>query len=120
MNSPFDVWAPMYRAPFSGDVTQEISPSVLSTNIKGVHEIEKKIQTEVASYGKQLGKILEALAILSDKTDIPLPEISKLICDVDDVKKDCRDDVLADAENALKRLRKVDEDAWKRLTGTDG
>ena len=86
MITPIDVWAPMFRAPFSGDVTQEIAPQVLSPSIQGVPEIEHKVQTEVASFGKQLGKILEALHSLSVATDTPLPEIEALIQGIEDVK----------------------------------
>ena len=51
----------MIRAPFSGDVTQEITPRFLFPDIKGSPAIEERVVREVASYGKQLGKVLEAL-----------------------------------------------------------
>lgn len=115
MMNPYDVFAPMFRAPFSGDVTQEISPRLFSPEIKGVPKIEHKIQTEVASFGKQLGKILEALQVLSDATDTPLPEIDSLISKVEAVKADSIEDIRKDAEAALKRLQAVDKEACQRL-----
>ena len=88
MLTPFDIWSPTFHAPFSGDVTQEITPRFLSPEIKGSPGIEHRVQTEVASFGKQLGKVLEALEVLSEKTDTPLPEIDTLIARVADVKAD--------------------------------
>ncbi|MBB93238.1 MAG: hypothetical protein CML68_01335 [Rhodobacteraceae bacterium] len=116
MFTPLDVWAPIFRAPFSGDVTQAISPSVLSPEIKGSPQVEQKVLTEVASYGKQLGKILEALKTISDKTGIELDEIDQLIKDVQEVKDTCKVEARADAEAALDRLKRVDEEAWTELT----
>ncbi len=117
MLTPFDIWAPMFRAPFSGDVTQEIVPRLFSPDIKGIPEIEARVQTEVASYGKQLGKVLEALQTLSAATNTPLPEIDALVAGIKEVKDDSRADFRADAEAALARLRAVDEDGWRAVVG---
>ncbi|MHC9234461.1 hypothetical protein ACX9MO_02350 [Pseudooceanicola sp. 502str34] len=113
--TPFDIWAPVLRAPFSGDVTQAISPRFLSDDIAGVPEIEEKIVTEVASYGTQLGKILEALQTLSRATGTPLPEIDTLQQKVTAAKADSREAIRAEAERAMARLRAVDTEAWQRL-----
>ncbi|MDK3018129.1 hypothetical protein [Pseudodonghicola flavimaris] len=115
MTSPFDIWAPIIRAPFSGDVTQEIVPRVFSPDIQGVPEIEEKVQTEVASYGKQLGKVLEALETLGKNAGVPLPDIDKLIKGVEAVKSQSAEALKAEAEAALARLRAVDEPAWRGL-----
>ena len=116
MITPFDVWAPMFRAPFSGDVTQEIVPRVFSPDIAGVPAIEQKIHSEVASYGTQLGKILDALQTLSEATKTPLPEIDALVAQVDEVKINSADKLRADAETALERLKRVDKESWRALT----
>ncbi|MEO1139000.1 MAG: hypothetical protein AAFW87_06050 [Pseudomonadota bacterium] len=115
MINPFDVWAPMFRAPFSGDVTQEIVPRFLSPEIKGIPEIEQKVLTEVASYGTQLGKILEALQTLSAETKTPLPEIERLVAGIEEVKNDSVTHIREEAETALARLRDVDEEGWRRV-----
>ena len=120
MITPFDIWAPIFRAPFSGDVTQEITPRVFSPDIKGIPEIEARVQTEVASYGKQLGKVLEALEKLSDKTDTPLPEIDALIAGVEAVKKDSVEEIRAQAKTAIERLRKVDAEGYRAMLTTLG
>lgn len=119
MFPPFDIWAPMFRAPFSGDVNQAIVPRFFSPDYKGVPEIEDKVQTQVASYGTQLGKILEALQALSDQTGTPLPEIDKLVAGVEEVKKTSREELRADAEAALARLKAVDRPAWRAMTGQE-
>ena len=115
MMTPFDVWAPMFRAPFSGDVTQEIVPRFFSPELKGIPQIEHRVQTEVASYGKQLGKVLEALQAVSAATKTPLPEIDALVAGVEAVKADSRAAIRADAEAALARLKAVDESGWKAV-----
>jgi len=115
MITPLDVWAPMFRAPFSGDVTQEIAPHLFSPDIKGIPEIEHKVQIEVASYGKQLGKVLEALQTLAGATKTPLPEIETLVTEIEAIKEGSRADFRADAEAALARLRAVDEGGWREV-----
>ena len=117
MITPFDVCAPMFRAPFSGDVTQEIVPRLFSPDIKGVPEIEHKVLTEVASYGKQLGKVLEALQILSASTQTPLPDIDALVTGIEAVKEKSKAAIRADAMAALERLRAIDEDSWREVVG---
>ncbi|SHH95348.1 hypothetical protein [Marivita hallyeonensis] len=118
MLTPFDIWAPMFRAPFSGDVTQEITPRFFSPDIQGIPEIEHKVQTEVASYGKQLGKILEALQTLSKATDTPLPEIDTLVTEIEAIKDESKASFKDDAVAALDRLRKADKDAWQDVVAT--
>ncbi|MEL6450608.1 MAG: hypothetical protein AAFQ19_05065 [Pseudomonadota bacterium] len=115
MITPFDIWAPMFRAPFSGDVTQEIVPKFFSPDIRGVPAIEARVQTEVASYGKQLGKVLEALQTLSAATNTPLPEIDALVTQIEAVKADCTDTLRADAAAALDRLKAADPEGWRAL-----
>jgi len=112
MLTPFDIWAPMFRAPFSGDVTQEITPRFLSPDIAGIPEIEHDVQTEVASYGTQLGKILESLQMLAKATDTPLPEIDALVTRIEAIKEDSKAAFKEDAVVALDRLRKADKAAW--------
>ncbi|SPH17117.1 hypothetical protein DEA8626_00632 [Defluviimonas aquaemixtae] len=110
----------IFRAPFSGDVTQEITPRFLSPDIKGSPEIEARILREVASYGKQLGKVLEALQALSEKTKVPLPEIDALVAGVERVKAEMKVTLRDEAEAALTRLKAVDEAAWEEVVGRKG
>lgn len=118
--TPFDIWAPIFRAPFSGNVTQEISPRLLSPNIQGVPEIEHKIETEVASFGKQLGKIIEALRELSTETKVPLEDIDALYHKIEAVKADSKDVMRAHAVEALARLKAADADGWSAVISEAG
>src|SRR3954447_16171180 len=74
-------WTPLLqawglRAPLSGDVSQDIQTSLvrsagdqlgfinINTTQSANPELERRIVTEVASYGRQLGRILDAVAVL--------------------------------------------------------
>lgn len=116
MPQPFSLF-PMIRtefhAPLSGDVTQNVEPRVFSPDIAGDARTEARIHHNVASYGKQLGKILEALKTLSDATHTPLPEIDSLIERVEAEKSSQRETLRREAEEALMRLKTADEAAWR-------
>jgi len=116
MLNPFDF---IYRAPFSGNVTQQIAPNVLSPRIKGSPAIEHQIQTEVASFGKQLGKVLEALQALAADTGTDLPDIDALVDQVAEVKRAAKDTLRAEAEEALARLKDTDPDAWQSVISAE-
>lgn len=107
----------VFRAPFSGDVRQEIVPSLFSTQMKGSPEIEARVVREVASYGRQLGKVLEALQALSAATGVALPEIEELVAGVERVKAEAKDALREEAEAALARLKAADEGAWAEVVG---
>lgn len=117
MATPFDFWPKAFKAPFSGDVTQQIIPRFFSADIQGDPEIEAQVQADVASYGRQLGKILEAVKKIADdpKVMVDVPEIEKLIEDIEMVKAKQRDDAQSRAVSALDHLRKTDEKAWRDL-----
>ncbi|MGY9046029.1 hypothetical protein P775_25060 [Puniceibacterium antarcticum] len=116
MFGPFSLWSPIFRFPLSGDIHQDIDPE-FTTHIAGVPEIELAVIRDVASYGAQLDKVLEALRLLSDKTEVALPEIDSLYERVREVKMASSAALEAHAVAALDRLRSVDEDAWSRVKG---
>ena len=104
----------------TGDVTQKIAPSVLSPEIKGSAHIEHRVQTEVASYGRQLGMVLEALQTLSAQTGTALPEIDQLVTEVAAVKTSAKEALRAEAVEALGRLKEVDPEGWAEVVGGGG
>jgi hypothetical protein len=69
---------PMFKLPLSGDVTQSINPWSFAFNPVGgqfglvnvtlgqssAPQIEAEVLTDVAGYGKQLGRISDALHVL--------------------------------------------------------
>ncbi len=112
-----------FYAPLSGPVSQDISPRLY----EGVPEIEAAVIQEVASYGRQLGIISEAvleiartleaaprdaheMALASHAPEEKASALAKLQTIVDEIaqiKIRHRDAVVRDAERALARLHKL-------------
>lgn len=119
MSSSFDFWNRSFRAPLSGDIFQAIMPRFFSPDIKGNPEIEMRVQTDIASFGKQLGKILEAIELLAKKANLQKrEEIVELLAikdKIDDLIDKHDRDLKEEAEDALEKLKKADEKAWKSL-----
>ena len=72
---PF-TYAPTFQYPLSGSVTQSIAPRFV--DIAGIPEVEWEVITSEASYGKQLGKLTDAVLALVDKTGLEGPEVDAL------------------------------------------
>lgn len=112
------LFAPRVEWPLSGDVIQDIEPRVFSPDISGDAETEYRIHRNVASYGKQLGKILEALELLAKASDIDMESdeikaITDLRASVEAEKDDHRATLRRQAEDALAALKEVDEQGWQ-------
>jgi hypothetical protein len=75
MLTPWQAWLSMFgiRTPLSGDVTQDIAPSIggqlgllnINATRSGDPALEQRIITQVASYGRQLGWLIEAVDVLA-------------------------------------------------------
>jgi hypothetical protein len=73
--TPWQAWLSMFglRAPLSGDVTQDIAPSIggqlgllnINATRSGDPALEQRIITQVASYGRQLGRLMDAVEVLA-------------------------------------------------------
>ncbi|MTI01113.1 hypothetical protein [Roseibium sp. RKSG952] len=88
---------PMFKLPLSGDVTQAINPwtdmfksignqfGLININLgrSPAPEVEQEIITEVGSYGRQLGRIGDALEVLIEQAEFrkPLSEQDKKTLD---------------------------------------
>lgn len=95
----FWFWAPQVRLPFSGDVAQDIEPSLdlFFAGIKprsGNGRIEAKA-FDVASYGDQLGVITKLLLELAERQPAeaqaaskPLDELRKIHARIEAIKDD--------------------------------
>jgi len=117
---PSELWRAWWRglnvmAPLSGNVTQTIDTGLfraigdqlgfvnINTNGSGDPELERRITDQVASYGRQLGRVLDALDVLIRHTDLAnlgqqdrhaVDELLRLRADVEAVKvKAAADDV---------------------------
>lgn len=106
---PF-LYAPTYEYPLSGDVIQGISPS-FSWEMEGIPEVEYEVCTTVASYGKQLGKITEALLVIAEQSDLAGPEIDALreiAAGVEAAKLRARDAARERLQKAEERVAKLE------------
>ncbi len=110
---------PMFKLPLSGDVTQTINPwtAVFSPTIgqwglvnitigqSSAPEVEADVLTDVAGYGKQLGRIGDVLAVLlkhlprdaalTSEDSAAIDSFTQMLADIDAVKRRCarrRDD----------------------------
>lgn len=107
---PFLFNSPIIEYPLSGDVIQDISPSFINA-MKGVPEVEWEVVTEVASYGKQLGKLTEAvlaLATVAGADGKEIDAVREIVEEVAAAKVRVKDKVRARAEQALADLKKID------------
>ncbi|MBT9386928.1 hypothetical protein KM176_24010 [Pseudooceanicola sp. CBS1P-1] len=108
LSSIFAFW----KAPFSGDVTQNIEPRLFSNDIAGDPATESYIHAHVASYGTQLDAIMGALLELAPETKDSQPGLRKLQAlseRIDTAKKDLH---LAAATLALDRLKAADPEGY--------
>ena len=102
---------PVFRLPLSGNVTQSILPWTWMFNPVGSQvglvnielgqssapAVEEEVMTDVASYGKQLGRVEEALLVLLDTyqpnrplsaaEDKAIEALRSMVAKVEDVKK---------------------------------
>ncbi|MGH3673509.1 MAG: hypothetical protein ACRDSH_23255 [Pseudonocardiaceae bacterium] len=132
--NPWQMWLSMFgiHAPLSGDVTENIDGGQLGLiNINatrsGDPQLEQRIITEVASYGRQLGRLLDAVDVLADRQSRcglsdpeirALDQLQKLAKEVAAVKQqavlDRIDRIVADVQ-ALSREPQVNAEAIERV-----
>ncbi|MEM8824461.1 MAG: hypothetical protein AAGF30_12685 [Pseudomonadota bacterium] len=105
---PF-LFAPQIYWPLSGNVSQDIAPH-FNPEIEGIPEVEYKVVTEVASYGKQLGKLTDAVLALAEKVDPKGKEVAvlrKIAKDVEQAKREAAAEVEMRAAKAAERAEKL-------------
>ena len=130
--NPFDMCATMlqpwqqminlYRTPLSGDVTQDINPvtSWLSPqfefNFAGNRQLESKVVSQVASYGKQLGIVTDALVELAQgEQGEALKKLQQMQADIEQLKQQHQQQLLAQVKSGLGELQRKDPEALKQL-----
>ena len=130
--TPFDMYTTMlqpwqqminlYRAPLSGDVTQDINPvtSWLSPqfefNFAGNRQLESKVVSQVASYGKQLGVVTDALVELAQgEQGEALKKLQQMQADIEQLKQQHQQQLLAQVKSGLGELQRKDPEALKQL-----
>ena len=120
--SAFDPLLWFFRAPLSGNVAQRItapwfSPS-LTVNYAGDPQVEDRVVTEVASYGKQLGWLTEIAIALANGQPLPqetLHRLEKAKVDIDAMKNQVHASAVEAAKNALDRLERDDPAQYGKL-----
>ena len=92
---------PSFRLPLSGNVTQSINPWTMLFNPVGSQvglvnielgqstqpEVEQEVLTDVASYGKQIGRIEDALVVLLDHFNPKRPLTDQEQQAIDDLRE---------------------------------
>lgn len=119
---PFYFNPDVFRLPFSGNVEQDISPLTnwfspqVELNFSGNKNIEAAVISEVASYGKQLGILNDAVLALAGDNDHPaIQRLSEITAQIEKVKDRCKADQKSVAKEQLDRLLKNDPEALKEL-----
>ena len=92
---------PAFRLPLSGNVTQSINPWTMLFNPVGSQvglvnidlgqssqpEVEQEVLNDVASYGKQIGRIEDALVVLLDHFNPKRPLTDQEQQAIDDLRE---------------------------------
>jgi hypothetical protein len=105
---------PSFRLPLSGNVTQSINPWTMLFNPVGSQvglvnidlgqssrpEVEQEVLTDVASYGKQIGRIEDALIVLLDHFNPSRPLTADEQRTIDDLRS-----LVADVQQVKQRYR---------------
>jgi hypothetical protein len=115
-------WTEFLRAPLSGDVNQRIVTSWLSpavtVNYQGNFDIERRVVSEVASFGKQIGwlsEIVDKLAAHQPPPGEALDKLRSAMRDIAAIKDQVRASAEKEASEALDRLEKEDRDRLRKL-----
>ncbi|ATQ70162.1 MULTISPECIES: hypothetical protein [Methylosinus] len=102
---------PLFKLPLSGDVAQTINPftsffspygsqlGLININLgrSSAPQVEEEVLMDVGSYGKQLGRIGDALAVLlahfeprralTEREQQAIDEVKTMLAEIDAVKK---------------------------------
>lgn len=122
MNFPQMHFDSLFKMPWSGNIVQDIRPEFFSSSYSGVPEIEARVITDVAGYGRQLGWISNALMVLveragpfSEEDEEKIAKLRTLVADVAEIKESHRTQVHARAASALETLRIVDPEGYAEM-----
>ena len=112
---PFNLFAP-------GNLNQPILPGWsfgnISVNYAGNVEIEKDVVEKVASFGKQLGIITDAVLALADgkpKNDKAIVRLREIAAKIEELKSRNKTSLADQAREALERLEKAEPASARRI-----
>jgi hypothetical protein len=126
---PWFSWVNLpFHFPLSGDVTQDIETEwnlPFSGPYVGERELERRILADVAGYGEQLGKVLDALAGVIEVIEAggdkrtgdqdvvtAFSKLKDMHGRIEEAKKRYR---VSTARHALRALERLDPEAYDRL-----
>ena len=120
MSNPFwpFPWPNLAPTNLNQPILPDWSLQHITVNYQGDPAIEKDVAANVASYGKQLGIITEAVLALADGGPEKAKRIDRLrdIAEkIEKIKQDHRRDLAASAQQAMDSLAKTDRDAAERI-----
>jgi hypothetical protein len=110
-------WFPFTINYPSGDVdlANWFSPRI-DVTYAGNRAIERDVVENVASFGKQLGIVSDAvLELAAGKPGKKVGRLKEIVAQVEEVKARRKRDVRREAEEAVARLAELDEGACKEL-----
>ncbi len=112
---PFSMFAP-------NNLAQSILPgwfSNVSVNYAGNADIEKKIVEDIASYGKQLGIITDAVLVLAQDPpppgEDPIDRLRKIATEVRELKEKHQRSLSKEASEAMARLEQNEPREAQRI-----
>ena len=122
MNPWLFPWSDIYKWPLSGNVTQDISPASgwlspqFEFNFAGDRKIESEVVSEVASYGKQLGILSEALLEIANGDKGPaVDKLEALVSQINSVIHQHEDKLEQKVKTGLEQLKQTNPELLKKL-----
>jgi len=122
----FWLWAPQFHLPLSGGVKQDIAPDThwFFGSIRpeaGNGQVEQEI-FNVASYGKQLGLILDVLlplvneeALASEEARQSFRKLKEIYARIENVKAHSKEQMEINAVTLLKKIEATDPEMLQRV-----
>ncbi len=123
---PWLPWfTPFAKLPLSGNLSQAISPltnwfsPTIEFDIAGDRQIEADVVANVASYGKQLGVLSNAILALAHGHSSPaIKRLRELAAQVEECKRKHHGSLEETARRGLEALKKADREAFERVLGS--
>lgn len=123
MNTWQNPWFNLLKFPLSGNVdnispvTRFLSPTV-EVNYAGDQQLESEIVGEVASFGRQLGILSDAiLELADDNVGDGVEKLRTLAKEIDEVKEKSKASLKARVMADLKSLEATDKEGFDEVIG---
>jgi hypothetical protein len=126
MSEPFNWWQWPFLNFAPRELTQPILPGWqfhgLEINFAGEPQIEKEVVEKVASYGKQLGIVTDALLSLAGdapaEKEARLERLRGIAAEIDKIKAGHKGDLAATARKAMESRGKKDAKAAREIAAS--